>query len=400
MYTMTIDDRILFDPTLLGFSLEQPKLALEANKFGTLTFTIYPNHPEYANISIKTSRIKVYNDDTLIFECRPAQYRRTLHNGYEWTCEDALSRLNDVAWRPEKYTKGAGDNYALSWLLGKYNTVIDNYFAVIDPQSQIDHDYMKFTAGDVDVSGYDNEIETKDVAYDTIWDMIVANTIDKHGGYLVPEYSEFDGITLNYLDEDNLPTQEQDITLGFNMQDLTIETETEDLFTVLIPLGKDQAPADPSVASDKKLPLTISGLYIKDNTKVTSYGWIEHIETWDDVDNATTLATKGQEYYTKHAGKIARTMTINALDLHDAGVNVDSLVWLAKAHVVSSVHNIEEWYPIRRMELSLGEPQASNIEIGNERETMTDRLRKDARKAQKYYTALDDRVWDLEDTSV
>lgn len=398
MYTMTIDDRVLFDPSMLDYSLEAPRLALEANKFGTLTFAIYPNHPEYANVTTKSSRIKVYHDDVLIFEARPAQYHRTLHNGIEWTCEDAMSRLKDVAWRPEKYTAGQATNHALAWLLGKYNGVVDDYFSVVDPEDEYDHAWMKFTAGDVSVDGYEVGIETKDVAYDSIWDMIVANTIDKYGGYLVPEYSESDGITLHYLDEEHLPEQEQDIILGFNLQDLNIETDTEELFTVLIPLGKDQKSADPAVASDKKLPLTIDGLYIKDNDKVAQFGWIEHVETWDEVDNAATLATKGNAYYGKHAGKVARTLTISALDLHDAGVNVASLKWLARAHVVSEPHNIEAWYPIRRMEISLGEPQASEIEIGTERETMTDRLRKDARRAQKYYMTLDDRVWDLEDT--
>ena len=396
MYTMKLDGRPLFDPTLLDYSLEDPKLSMEANKFGTLTFTIYPNHPEYANVSMKTSRIKVYSDDTLIFEARPAQYRRTLHNGYEWTCEDVLSRLNDVAWRPVKYT-GTGTSAPLTWLLGQYN-------GVIDPGNHNAH--LHINAGSVNVSGYTGGVETKDSAYKTFWKMIVENTIDIAGGYLVPIYTEDAGITLNYYDAEHLPEQAQEIVLGENMQDLTIDINTNELFTVLIPLGKDQNAG--SGASDKKLPLTIASvnsgsIYLTRSSPhddVGSYGWIEHTETWSDIDSASDLKTKGQEYLDKLAGHVARTMTINAYDLHDAGVDVAALKWLAQTHVTSSIHNInDEVYPLRRMELSLGEPQASVIEIGTEKETMTDRLRKDARKAQKYYTYLDDRVWDMEDVT-
>lgn len=392
---MTIDGRPLFDPSIPGYALEEPKLSLEANKFGTLTFSIYPNHTEYANFVMKKSRIKIYNDGDLMFEARPAQRRLNFRGGLDITCEDALSRLQDVVWRPRVYGGSASD--IIDWLLEEYNNMID------PDEEKL---WLHVNAGEVHVDDWSMDIDFTDKAYSTIWDLLMDFTVNDSGGYLVPIYSENTGITLDYLDDDHLPVHTQTIQLGMNMTDLYIESKVaDDFFTVLIPLGADTKNADPSLSSDKKLPLTIKSvnsnkIYLESDY-VDSFGWIEKTHTWEKVKDASKLKTKGQKYLNKHAGQVTTTMSVSALDLHDAGFDVAPLVgtarWIMRVPVISAPHNINGNYTIRRIEVMLGSPDATKIEIGNERATVTDQMQQNTRLAREYYLSLSDRVFDLED---
>lgn len=50
-YTIKCDDYVLHDSQSQSLRLSSPKLNLELNKNGTLTFTIYNNHPYYNKIN-------------------------------------------------------------------------------------------------------------------------------------------------------------------------------------------------------------------------------------------------------------------------------------------------------------------------------------------------------------
>ena len=71
MYTMTIDNMTLYDPTTSEYLLEAPLLHLEANKIGTLTFTIYQDNPQYEGIVLRQSIIRLYRDGAIYMLFRP-----------------------------------------------------------------------------------------------------------------------------------------------------------------------------------------------------------------------------------------------------------------------------------------------------------------------------------------
>lgn len=103
MYTMTIDKRPLYDPARTGYALEIPDGVFEANKIGTLTFTIYPEHPEYNSITPRVSVIRVYRDGDIYALYRPVRARRMLQGGMEYTCEEMTALLNDFMRRPAAF---------------------------------------------------------------------------------------------------------------------------------------------------------------------------------------------------------------------------------------------------------------------------------------------------------
>ena len=63
-------DYILYDSQLNEFQVENPVLRQELNTANELTFTIYPDHPYFNNISKLSSVIRVYRDNNLIFKGR------------------------------------------------------------------------------------------------------------------------------------------------------------------------------------------------------------------------------------------------------------------------------------------------------------------------------------------
>jgi hypothetical protein len=64
------DDYILYDSQLNEFQVGSPILKQELNTANELTFTIYPNHPYFNNMSKLSSIIKVYRDSNLISMCQ------------------------------------------------------------------------------------------------------------------------------------------------------------------------------------------------------------------------------------------------------------------------------------------------------------------------------------------
>lgn len=137
MYTMTIDKKPFFDPRMDEYALERPTLTQEANKLSTLTFTIYPNHPEYANINKRRSIINIYQDEALIMRLYALKSKLNTKGGIEYKCAELASILNDIRKRPGGF-RGTPAGY-LNHVLDDFN---DRYEGAqpVAPQRYLDID--------------------------------------------------------------------------------------------------------------------------------------------------------------------------------------------------------------------------------------------------------------------
>lgn len=79
-YKIFCDSYILYDSQLNEFQVGNPVLKQELNAANELTFTIYPNHPYFNNISKLSSIIKAYRDNNLIFKGRVINSELRFHN--------------------------------------------------------------------------------------------------------------------------------------------------------------------------------------------------------------------------------------------------------------------------------------------------------------------------------
>lgn len=106
--------------------------------------------------------------------------------------------------------------------------------------------------------------------------------------------------------------------------------------------------------------------YLWDDTLIEKYGWIERVETFDDIDSPQSLLDKAKEFLAKKRRNLYE-YTINALD---PSVTNGGLPYLPfdKVKVVSSPHDVDVEMIVKRSEIHLDSPQSSSYEFENEEE--------------------------------
>lgn len=383
---------LLFDPRFEEYGLTAPTLKLEANKFGTLEFTIYPNHPEFTHLNKITSVLEVYKDGTLMFMCRPVSTRRGIKNSVKYSCEDTMARLNDFQLRPFDYTGS---------LTGFVDMVLNSYNARVSGG-------FKIYKGDIEVTDNNDYVHYSSEFYMGHWEALKTRLVDTHGGYFIPEYVDTPGsgetrgdIRLNYLREQDLAVASQEVVFGQNLVDLFIDTNSTDTYSVLVPLGAKYDTFDENGDPIQK-QLTIESVndghdYIESSDAIAIYGRRETSKTWDDVTVAANLLSKGQEWLTTNAVKFAETVQVNAIDLHNANASIAAMGWMQKIKVVSANHGLSTYYISEAITIPLGDPSGSKIQLGAVEKTLTDRINNNVSPAIQ--TAINISAQELKDVT-
>lgn len=361
MYTIKHNGNPFYSPAVGGPYIANPTLSMDANRLATMTFTVYPDNPQFDNIDMHTSIFNVYLDGTLIIRMRPAQKKFTFNGGVEYTCEELAARLDDVLHRPDYYT-GTVTQY-LTRMIAAYNDLVDSTHAV--------------TLGNVSFIPSTSDTFIND-DYEGFWEGIQENLVGRHGGYIVPRYTA-SAIYINYVTDTDLTDCPQKITFGENMADMFIETDSADVFNILIPLGANVDVNNPQPGQARRRPLTISSVnsgndYLVNAAGVALYGKREMTYRWESIDNATTLKTTGQAYLDEHAAEIKKSVTLSAADLHYLDVDTSAFRWMQRVTVKSVPHSIDTKYTITRVDIPLGEPKHISLQLGDPLDVMTDRL--------------------------
>lgn len=368
MYTIYVDGRLLYDPRIADTALKSPTLELEANKHGSLSFTIHPTHAEYGNIQKLLSTLSVYRDGQLVYQGRPTYSNRAFRKGIEYKCEEMTARMNDFLLRPGTYTM----------------TVHDFISAMLTGYNQRDAYTFPFMIGDV-ISHAASEITYECKDYIGYWDAMQEAVVKQLGGYLVPRY-EYGAVSIEYHSDETLPSAQQQIVFGKNMTDLFIETDTDETFSILVPTGADIETEDEQ-GNITKTPLTIESVnggkdYIVNVVGFDVCGMREMHKRWETIDDAQTLLETAREYLYNEAVRFSESVELSAVDLHNANVNVEAFWLLVWVTAVSSVHNLSARYVLKRIKIPLGSPNSSDISLGDTSRTLTDRIVGDAATAK------------------
>jgi len=385
MYTIYHDGRLMFDPRFDEYGLSAPTLTLEAHKFGSLSFTIYPNHPEYGRLNKISSTLSVYKDGVLFFQCRPAWSKRGMRNSIQYKCEDILARLNDFQMRPFDYS-------------GTLEGFVDAVLASYNDRVEISKQILK---GRVTVTDTTDYVHYSSVDYLPHWDVLQTRLVSTHGGYFVPRY-ESGGIYLDYLRDEDLSNATQEIRFGENLTDLFIETDAANTYSVLVPVGADYDTFDEHGDPITKR-LTIESVndgkdYIENAAGIALYGRRETSRRWENVTLPQNLLTKGREWLEQNAVKFAETVDLSAVDMHNANTNVEAFGWLQWINAVSTIHGLSEQYISEKITIPLGNPSSSKLRLGATRLTLTERVMNTVSGATQQ--AISDTATRLRDTTL
>ena len=357
MYTIYSDGKLVYAPHLsdAGCGVFTPQLTVELNKAGSLAFVMPPDNVMYDSINKLSSIITVKQDDNELFRGRVLNDEKDFYNQKKNYCEGELAFLIDSIQRPYTYT----------------GTVANLFRKFISNHNSRVEDTKKFTVGTISVTNSDKEITVEGEGYCTTMDAITDKLLEVYGGYLVTRGS---GNT-RYIDwvETSGDNSSQSIEFGYNLLDVTEYISGEDLFTVLVPIGKRQTNDNGDFTGYVNISSVNNGKdYIENATAVSLFGRIETSESWSEVEDPSELKTLGEAYLSKCI-ELAVTLTVKAIDLNLLDVNYERIRLGDWVRVVSPPHNLDKWFQCTKIVYDLIDPEKTEYVFGVEYTSFTDK---------------------------
>ncbi len=354
-YIIKCDDYVLHDSKSQILKLGNPKLNLELNKNGTLTFTIYNNHPYYEKISKLKSIISVYQDNKILFKGRVLDDTINIYKSRKITVEGIRAYLLDSIYRPFTYQ---GD-------------IPEFLESIIDSHNSQVEDFQKFKPGNITVTDPNNYINRSSIEYLTSFEVIESRLIKTHGGYLIVRYEE-DANYLDYL-EDFPYTSTQIIEFAVNLADLSQKVDGTSIKTGIIPLG---AKIQDSEGNDTDERLTIRSVnddkdFLIDEETAKIYGKIFEVVTWDDVTLPQNLLTKAKQYLADNIMFLI-TIDVSAIDLDTLSKDVSSFRIGEYVRIKSNPHGINKVYLLKKLSIDIENPAKTQIQLGSSFKSLTD----------------------------
>lgn len=393
MFSVYANGQLIYFPLEEDLVINSPKLNLEMGKAGSFQFGLPPTHRYYNLLQNLKTIITVEYDGVEIFRGRVLTMNRGFNNIRQVVCEGDLAYLVDSVQKGVKYK---GGTHAL------FRQIIANHNSRVE-------DSKKFTVGnitvldkDVIISGSSDTItkyETTKFDYEqivlnsivddwmTTYDYIQDTIIEYCGGYL--RTRRVGDTTYIDLLKDYGQTSIQKIEFGTNLIDLSEEVKSEDLYTVLIPLGEDNLTIsklkevhEVREGPSGDLIYYTSGDEIIDVRGVAQYGRIVKTHTFDSVNNVETLVENGFDLLRNHEN-MPITFTIKAVDMHMVDGSNGAIYVGDKVYLNSIPHSLTQYLTCTKIEYDMNNPANNTYTFGNPKQTMTERYKKDKKKTKK-----------------
>jgi hypothetical protein len=219
--------------------------------------------------------------------------------------------------------------------------------------------------------------------FGTTWDILQSELTDVYGGYFAVRYSD-DGKTryLDYLADDGITeTNPQPVEFGVNMLDLTSYVKAEDIVTQVIAVGYKS-----------------KGWWIFKSTKTISqtaydfkaqkvYGVITKVIVLDGKASTNQkLLDAANEELRRCRQRYLEGIEVSAVDLHDAGIDVERLGWMKKTRVISKPHGLDTLLLLSKVVEPLDAPQKKRFTFGTSFYSISDLQALSSHKASLAYS--------------
>lgn len=359
MYTIYADDTLIYDSTLEDYKIGKGSGALEVGAAGSLSFSIYPDHPYYDRFVKKKTVIIVRKSGKILFRGRVLDDKVNMQKVRELTCEGELNFLQDSVIRP--YTFSGTPEEAFRKFVTEHNSQVD--------------EFKQFRLGQCTVIDANNYIARSNTGYETALQNLTSRLLeDSTGGYLYITHGD-DGTdpvpTLNYL-ADFSEISVQTIEFGVNLTDYLKKTNGANLATAIIPLG---AKIDDGNSDTEYPRLTITAVngnvdYVYDADAVAKHGWIFDTVTFDDVTLPANLKAKGLAELAQRIREDI-SLTLTAVDLHLLNRAIESFRYGTYIRVISPPHDFAETLLCTKQTFDLLKPQNDTVTLGSNYSTFT-----------------------------
>ena len=371
MYQLKYKNYILYDPRLADEKLivRDPSVKLAVSKAGEMSFTVDAEHPYLSNLRRMSGLVELLDGTFPIYRGRITSDIKDFYGAHKIETEGIMAVLNDSIIPPfnfpEDFTEDASYKAAAAsgnvvefffrWILSQHN-------AQVTAEQQI-------KPGVVTVSDPNNYIarssEEYATAMATISDKLLKSSL---GGNLLIRYED-DGNYLDYYAA--LPlTNTQTVEFAENLLDLSSETDGADIYTAILPEGKDGLTIGNLPDGDLTDDLVKSGKIIYSKSGVATYGRITRHIKWDDVTVDTNLRAKAKAALADNGLSMPETITCKAVDLGwQEGIQHFRVGRMTA--LVSTPHGYSSSYPLMELAPDILDPGNTQITLGATQKTYT-----------------------------
>lgn len=400
MYQLKYKNYILYDPRLADEKLivRDPSVKLAVSKAGEMSFTVDAEHPYLSNLRRMSGLVELLDGTFPIYRGRITSDIKDFYGAHKIETEGIMAVLNDSIIPPfnfpEDFTEDASYKAAAAsgnvvefffrWILSQHN-------AQVTAEQQI-------KPGVVTVFDPNNFIARSSEEYATamtaISDKLFKSSL---GGNLLIRYED-DGNYLDYYAA--LPlTNTQTVKFAENLLDLSSETDGADIYTAILPEGKDGLTIGNLPDGDLTDDLVKSGKVIYSKSGVATYGRITRHIKWDDVTVAANLQTKAKAALADNGLSMPETITCKAVDLGwQEGIQHFRVGRMTA--LVSTPHGYSASYPLMELAPDILDPGNTQITLGSTRRTFTgsqiDAVRKAEESTSQVRTDLNKKIEDIE----
>ena len=371
MYQLKYQNYILYDPRLADEKLivRDPSVKLAVSKAGEMTFTLGADHPYLSNLRRMSGLVELLDGTFPIYRGRITTDTKDFYGAHKIETEGIMAALNDSIIKPFSFPEDFKDDddykaaaasgnvvdFFFRWILGQHNSQVSaeqqirpGVCTVTDPNNYITRSSKEYAT-----------------AMTTISDKLVKSSL---GGNLLIRY-ENGGNYLDYYAA--LPlTNTQPVEFAENLLDLTSETDGADIYTAILPEGKDGLTIEALSDGDLTDDLVKSGLTIYSKSGMATYGRITRHIKWDDVTVADNLQTKAKAALADNGLSMPETITCKAVDLGWQDGIQHFRVGRMTA-LFSTPHGYSASYPLMELAPDILDPGNTQITLGATQQTYT-----------------------------
>ena len=332
------------------------------NSIDSFEFTIYPDNIGYNKITPYKTFIEVFNTKTNEHEFKGRvtlqidEMESTGLISKTFMCESELGYLCDSVQLYGEYHNVTVASF-LDFLIKQHNSLVE--------------EEKQFEVGIVEELD-NNDSLYRFLSYNTTWNNIKEDLLDKLGGEFQIRYSQGKRY-LDYLIQKG-KTSETIISVGRNMKSMTEDKNSSEYYTRLLPLGgklKTTNGEGQEVETGHRMTVeevNNGSIYIEDTEAIKEFGIRTGIQIWEDVANPENLLRKGKEYLLNQ--KITVTDKIDAVDLSLINLDIDSFKVGDFYTIKNELFDIKRKVRIIEKTIHIESPENTTITLGDEEEDL------------------------------
>lgn len=373
MYQITYDHYILYDPRFATaedkLMITEPDVYLAVGKAGEMSFVLQPDHPYLDRLQRMQGVVSLLDDGVPVYRGRITKDNATYYGSRKITTEGLMACLNDSVMPPfsfpgdveedkEYQTAAASGNvveYFFRWVLARHNAQVS--------------EAQQIKPGVCTVTDSNNYIARSSTEYLPTMEVLTTRLPKSAlGGHLLIRY-EADGNYLDYYAD--LPlTNTQQVEYAANLLDIVSERDGTEIYTSILPVGKDGLTIADIADGDLTDDLVKDGLTVYSRSGVAAYGRINRYVRWDDVTVVANLLAKAKASVSSAGLATQESITVQAVDLGWQD-SVQHFRVGRMTLLVSTPHGYNAAYALMELQPDILSPGNTRITLGATRQTYT-----------------------------